>query len=78
MVLLKTVLLISAFLAVSLRLLAHKNAEFLGVAGDTLNIIAFAAMGVCLLCAGIWAVILKKEEKANKEKEEASENNDGI
>ncbi len=78
MILLKAILLISAFTAVSLRLLAHKNTDFLGTTADTLNIIAFAAMGVCLVCAGIWAIILKKEEKANKEKEENSENNDGI
>lgn len=81
MVLLKAVLLLSAFAAVSLRLLAHKNAELLGATADTMNIIAFISMGVCLLCAGIWAIILKKEEKANKENEEAediSEDNDGI
>lgn len=78
MILLKAVLLISAFTAVSLRLLAHKNAEFLGGTADTLNIIAFVAMGVCLICAGIWAIILKKEEKASKTEEDISENNDGI
>lgn len=79
MILLKAVLLISAFAAVSLRLLAHKNAEFLGATASTLNIIAFVAMGICLVCAGIWAIILKKEEKANKEKEEENpEDNDGI
>ncbi len=78
MIILKAVLLISAFLAVTLRLLAHKNAEFLGAASDTLNIIAFVAMGVCLVCAGIWAIILKKEEKAQKAEEENSQSNDGI
>ena len=70
MKLLKAVLLISAFLAVTLRLLAHQNAEFLGDKTEICNITAFAAMGVCLVCALIWAVILKKEEKANKSKEE--------
>ncbi len=79
MVILKAILLISAFAAVSLRLLADKNADFLGATADTLNIIAFVSMGICLVCAVIWAIILKKEEKANKEKEEEiPESNDGI
>ena len=79
MILLKSILLLSAFAAVSLRLLAHNNAEFLGETADILNIIAFIAMGICLVCAIIWIIILKKEEKANKTtEEEISEENDRI
>ena len=81
MIILKAVLLISAFAAVVLRLFAHNNAETLGDTAGTLNIIAFVAMGVCLICAGIWCIIIKKEEKAQKALEEAEaspEENDGI
>lgn len=79
MIILKAVLLISAFAAVVLRLFAHNNAEALGATADTLNIIALISMVICLISAGIWAVIIKKEEKAQKAQEEtAPENNDGI
>lgn len=70
MKLLKAVLLISAFLSVTLRLLTEQNAEFLGDKAAVCDIIAFASMGICLICALIWVIILKKEEKANKNKEE--------
>lgn len=76
MVILKAILLISAFIAVSLRLLAYQNAEFLGEKAAQYNTIAFIAMGVCLACAGIWALIIKKEEKANKEKDAQEENDE--
>ena len=84
MIILKAILLISAFAAVSLRLFAHNNAETLGDTAGTLNIVALIAMGVCLICALIWCVIIKKEEKAQKALEETdvnneeSEENDGI
>ncbi len=78
MIILKAILLISAFAAVSLRLFAHNNAETLGDTAGTLNIIALIAMGVCLACAGIWCIIIKKEEKAQKALREESEENDGI
>ncbi len=81
MIILKAILLISAFAAVSLRLFAHNNAETLGDTAGTLNIIALIAMGVCLVCALIWCIIIKKEEKAQKAAEElqqTSEENDGI
>lgn len=78
MVLLKAILLTSAFFAVSLRLLAHQNAEFLGARADTYNMIAFVCMGVCFVCAAIWAIIIKKEEKANKLKEKEEESNEEI
>ncbi len=74
MVLLKAILLISAFLSVSLRLLAYQNAELLGARADTYNLIAFISMGVCFICAGIWVIIIKKEEKANKDKDTQEEN----
>lgn len=70
MIILKAVLLISAFAAVTLRLFAHKYAEAIGASAEAINIIAFIAMGVCLLCAVIWCVIIKKEEKAQKEKDD--------
>ncbi|MBO5395927.1 MAG: hypothetical protein J6A97_03500 [Clostridia bacterium] len=78
MIILKAILLISAFAAVVLRLFAHNNAETLGDTAGTLNIFAFIAMGVCLICAAIWCVIIKKEEKAQKAETEESEENDGI
>lgn len=81
MIILKAVLLISAFAAVVLRLFAHNNAETLGDTAGTLNVIAFVSMAVCLICAGIWCIIIKKEEKAQKALEEAEaspEENDGI
>lgn len=78
MIILKAVLLLSAFAAVTLRLFAHKYAEAIGASAEAINIIAFCALGVCLLCAVIWCVIIKKEEKAQKAAEEKSEENDGI
>lgn len=75
MIILKAVLLLSAFTAIILRLVAHKYGEAFGEAAATMNIIAFIAMGVCLVCAGIWCVIIKKEEKAKASEaaEEAQE-----
>ena len=84
MIILKAVLLLSAFTAIVLRLVAHKYGEAFGETAATMNIIAFVAMGVCLVCAAIWCVIIKKEEKAQKAlgetdvNNEESEENDGI
>ena len=75
MKILKAILLLSAFLAVTLRLLTYQDAQFLGDKTVIFDTIAFVSMGVCLVCALIWVVILKKEEKANKAKEN-QENND--
>ncbi len=71
MKLLKGILLVSAFLAVSLRLLAYENAEFLGDRAQLYNIIAIIAAAVCLISALIWGGILKKQEKEQKNQEEA-------
>ncbi len=73
---LKAILLISAFLAVSLRLLAYENADFLGTNTAVVNTVAFVAAAVCIICAVIWAVILKKQEKEQKKEEKESEVND--
>lgn len=78
MIILKAILLISAFAAITLRLVAHKYGEAFGETAATMNIIAFVAMGICLICALIWCVIIKKEEKAQKAETEESEENDGI
>ena len=84
MIILKAILLISAFAAVVLRLIAHKYGEAFGEAAATMNIIAFVSMGICLVCAGIWCILIKKEEKAQKAlgeaegTEKASEENDGV
>lgn len=78
MIILKAILLISAFAAITLRLVAHKYGEAFGETAATMNIIAFVAMGICLVCALIWCVIIKKEEKAQKAETEESEENDGI
>ena len=69
MKILKAILLISAFFAVSLRLLTYENAEFLGETASLLNTIAFVSGGICLLTALIWILLIKKEEKANKNNE---------
>ena len=69
MKILKAILLISAFFAVSIRLLTYENAEFLGESTSLLNTIAFISGGVCIVCALIWVIILKKEEKAEKNKD---------
>ena len=74
MKILKAILLLTAFLAVSLRLLTYENAEFLGEKTVIFNTVAFVSMGVCLVCALIWIIILKKEEKANKGKEKQESN----
>lgn len=74
MKILKAILLLSAFLAVSLRLLTYENAEFLGEKTVIFNTVAFVSMGVCLVCALIWIIILKKEEKADKGKEKQESN----
>lgn len=84
MIILKAILLLSAFAAITLRLVAHKYGEAFGDTAGTLNIIAFVAMGVCLICALIWCIIIKKEEKAQKAlgetdvNNEEPEENDGI
>lgn len=70
MKILKAILLISAFFAVVLRLLAHENAEFLGESAQLYNIIAVVCAAVCLITAIIWAVIIKKQEKEQKSDEE--------
>lgn len=70
MKILKAILLISAFLAVSLRLLAYENAEFLGEKAQLCNIIAIVAAVVCFVCALIWGGIIKKQEKEQKDSEE--------
>lgn len=76
MKILKAILLISALLGVALRLFAYENAAFLGEENaKILNLLAFAAMGVCIVCALIWVAVLKKEEKAVKE-ESQKENAD--
>ncbi len=78
MKILKAVLLISAFLAVVLRLFTYENVAV--ISEGTLkvaNIAAFVSAGVCVITALIWAVILKKEEKKNKEKEKTDEEKDG-
>lgn len=69
MKILKAILLISAFFAVSLRLLTYENAEFLGETASLFNTIAFVSAGVCVLTALIWILIIKKEEKADKSSE---------
>ena len=69
MKILKAILLISAFFAVSLRLLTYENAEFLGETASLFNTIAFVSGGICLLTALIWILLIKKEEKANKNNE---------
>lgn len=78
MIILKAILLISAFAAITLRLVAHKYGEAFGETAAIMNIIAFVAMGICLICAAIWCIIIKKEEKAQKAETEESEENDGI
>ena len=73
MKILKAILLISAFFAVSLRLLTYENAEFLGETASLFNTIAFVSAGICVAAAVIWIIIIKKEEKAaesNKADEE--------
>ncbi len=70
MKILKVILLISAFLAVVLRLLAYENAEFLGENTAVINTVAFIAAGVCVITALIWAGILKKQEKEQKSEED--------
>lgn len=67
---LKAILLISAFFAVVLRLLAHENADFLGESAQIYNIIAIVSAGVCLVTAVIWALIIKKQEKGQKDNED--------
>ena len=77
MKILKTVLLISAFLAVVLRLFTYENVAFISEGAlKAANIAAFVSAGVCIVTVLIWAVILKKEEKKNKEKEETGEENE--
>ena len=74
MIILKAILIISAFLTVSLRLLVTENAEFLGQElANGLNIVGFVSAGVCLISALIWIILLKKEEKNKKEKENNEE-----
>ncbi len=68
MKILKAVLLLSAFLSVVLRLFSYENSSFLSeVTVKYLNIAALASMLICIITALIWAIKLKKEEKAKKE-----------
>lgn len=69
MKILKLLLLLSAGVTVVLRLFAYNNSAFLdpGVV-KLLNIISIAAAALCLMCALIWIIIIKKEEKRGKKK----------
>lgn len=74
MKILKAILLISAFLAVVLRLFTYENSDFIGEdSTGLLNILAIAAAVVCVAAALIWAYLLKKEEKASKNENADSE-----
>lgn len=69
MKILKLLLLISAGITVVLRLFLHNNSGFLNA--DTiklLNIISIAAAIICVICALVWVLIIKKEEREGKEK----------
>ncbi len=68
MKILKAILLISAFVALVLRFFGYKYAEMLGDKVTLFNIIAVVSSVICVVCALIWVCILKKEEKANKDK----------
>ncbi len=69
MKLLKILLLLSAGITVVLRLFTYNNADFIDPAdAQLLNIVSIAAAAVCLICAVIWIIIIKKEEKRGKEK----------
>lgn len=69
MKLLKILLLLSAGITVILRLFTYNNAEFLDSAEiQLLNIISIAAAAVCLVCALIWIIVIKINEKRGKEK----------
>lgn len=69
MKILKAILLISAFLAVVLRLFTYENSGFIG--DDTtgiMNVTAIISAVICVISALIWIYLLKKEEKASDEK----------
>lgn len=69
MKILKAILLLSAFSAVVLRLFTYENSAVIGEdKAGLLNIAAVAAAVICLISALIWVYLLKKEEKADKEK----------
>lgn len=69
-IILKAILMISAFVALVLRFFGYKYAEMLGDKVTLFNIIAVICAVICVVSALIWAYIIKKEEKASNEKED--------
>ena len=64
MKILKFLLLLSAGATVVLRLFAHNNESVLDPETvRLLNIVSFVSAGVCLICALIWIIIIKRQER---------------
>ncbi len=69
MKILKILLLLSAGITVILRLFSYNNSEFLDPGTvKLLNIISIVSAAICLVCALIWVIIIKTEEKRGTEK----------
>lgn len=69
MKILKLLLLLSAAVTVILRLFSYENTEFM--APETvklLNIISIVSACVCVVCALIWIIIIKAEQKKGAKK----------
>ena len=67
MLLLKTLLLISAAVTAVVRFISFKYAE--RIPSETLAILLRVSIGsaaVCVVCAAIWVILIKKEEKKSK------------
>ena len=67
MIILKILLLLTAGATVVLRLFVSENAAF--VSPETvklLNIISIVSACICIVCALIWVVLIKLDEKKKK------------
>lgn len=70
MILLKTLLLLSAAAVAILRFILFRYDSALDEnTARILSLISFAAAAVCVITAGIWVLRIKREEKENKEHE---------
>lgn len=67
MKLLKVLLLISAGITVVLRLFTYENSSFMSQEAVRIcNIIGVVAATVCVGCAAIWVIRVRKDEKKQK------------
>lgn len=70
MIILKLLVLLSAAGTLILRFISFKYAETLGSSVELLTHISIACAVVCLISAGLWIALIKKEQKKLADRED--------